>query len=154
MLNITYLRNILSTMPSVTDADEQIIDSPDGLEGLVELCQHKDLPFVILFEDAYHFDDFDANDTPVTRFSQSIYAMRMVGDGENARDIENLCMADLKRIRSLLTVRYGEGDPEIAGWDRRPQRDYVSGASNYVGWKIRITFVEDEDWNIEDQIGQ
>ncbi len=152
MLTIDYLKAVLTApeanLPAVTNVDEQVIDSPDGLEALPELCQHKSLPFVVLFEDAFHFDDDDYNDVPVTRFAQSIYVMRMADASKPSRPLENQCLADVKRIRALLLARQGEGDAEVADWTRRCQRDFVSGASNYVGWKLKIDFVENESWEV------
>lgn len=153
MLTIDYLRRLLSSanggLPSVTDPESQVIESPDIMEGLDELAQRKDLPFAVLFEEAYHYDDSDANDVPVTRFSQSVYVMRMARGNNPKRPEEAACMADIKRIRALLLQRQFEGDPEVQGWDLRPQRDFVEGASNYVGWKIKITFVDNESWEVE-----
>ena len=120
------------------------------MEGLTELAQHKGLPFAVLFEEAYHYDDNDANDVPVTRFSQSIYVMRMVAGNDPKRPEEAACMADVKRIRALLLKRQFEGDPEVAGWDRRPQRDFVEGAANYVGWKLKLTFTDNDSWELEE----
>ena len=154
MLTIEYLRNLLAAenhgLPDVTFPETQVIDSPDIMEGLTELAQHKGLPFAVLFEEAYHYDDANANDVPVTRFSQSVYVMRMVAGNDPKRPEEAACMADVKRIRALLLKRQFEGDPEVAGWDRRPQRDFVSGAANYVGWKLKLTFTDNDSWELEE----
>ncbi len=138
-------------LPSVTKVDEQVIDSPDGLEALPELCQRKALPFVVLFEDAFHFDDDNRNDVPVTSFSQSIYVMRMASPTAPSRPLENQCLADVVRIRALLLARLGAGDPQVQNWNRRPKRDFVRGASNYVGWRLKLDFTEDDDWTIHEQ---
>lgn len=155
MLTIEYLKTVLTDpeagLPSVTDAEKQVVDSPDGLEALPELCQHKALPFVVLFEDVFHFDDDDRNDVPVTSFSQSIYVMRMASGTAPSRPLENQCLADVTRIRALLLARLGKGDAEIQGWNRRPKRDFVRGASNYVGWRLKIDFTENDDWTIHEQ---
>lgn len=154
MLTIEYLRNLLAAenhgLPDVAFPETQVIDSPDIMEGLTELAQHKGLPFAVLFEEAYHYDDNDANDVPVTRFSQNVYVMRMVAGNDPKRPEEAACMADVKRIRALLLKRQFEGDPEVAGWDRRPQRDFVSGAANYVGWKLKLTFTDNDSWELEE----
>lgn len=153
MLTIEYLRNLLAAenhgLAAVTVPETQVIDSPDIMEGLTELAQHKGLPFAVLFEDAFHYDDAAANDVPVTRFSQSVYVMRMVAGNDPKRPEEAACMADIKRIRALLLARQFAGDAEVAGWDRRPRRDFVEGAANYVGWKIEITFTDNESWEVE-----
>lgn len=155
MLTIEYLKSVLTDpnagLPSVTDVDEQVIDSPDGLEALPELCQRKALPFVVLFEDVFHFDDDDRNDVPVTTFAQSIYVMRMASGGTPSRTLENQCLADVVRIRALLLARQGAGDQQIKGWNRRPKRDFVRGASDYVGWRLKLEFTEDDDWTIHEQ---
>ena len=156
MITIDYLRRILYDiktvegepvnvgLPSVTDAS-QIIESPDGLEGLAELCQHKSIGFAVLFEDAFHFDDTDRNDVPVTRFRQNIYVVRMAAGNAPTKPIEDACFADLQRIRKVLMRHLAMGDTELQGWERTSQRDYVRGASNYVGWKLSLPFVENED---------
>ena len=155
MLTIEYLKSVLTDpnagLPSVTDVDEQVIDSPDGLEALPELCQRKALPFVVLFEDVFHFDDDDRNDVPVTTFAQSIYVMRMASGGTPSRPLENQCLADVVRIRALLLARQGAGDQQIKGWNRRPKRDFVRGASDYVGWRLKLEFTENDDWTIHEQ---
>ena len=155
MLNIDYLKAVLTDpqagLPSVTNVDEQVVDSPDGLEGLPELCQRKALPFVVLFEDVFHFDDDDRNDEPVTSFAQSIFVMRMADASKPSRPLENQCLADVVRIRALLLARMGAGDIEIQGWNRRPKRDFVRGASNYVGWRLKLEFTENDDWTIHEQ---
>lgn len=155
MLTIDYLKAVLTApeanLPAVTNVEEQVIDSPDGLEALPELCQHKSLPFVVLFEDAFHFDDDDYNDVPVTRFAQSIYVMRMADASKPSRPLENQCLADVVRIRALLLARLGAGDPEMQGWNRRPKRDFVRGAANYVGWRLKLDFTENDDWTIHEQ---
>lgn len=151
MINIDYLRKLLSGqngLASITKASTQVIDSPDILEGLTELAQHKQLPFAILFEEAFHYDDDNTRDVPVTRFSQSIYVMRMAKADDPRRIEERKCFDDIKHIRSLLLLRQYHGDEELRGWDRRPQRDFVSGAANYVGWKLKLTFVENESWEL------
>lgn len=154
MLTIEYLRQLLAAendgLEAVTDPDNQVIDSPDIMEGLDELAQRKGLPFAVLFEDAFHFDDANTNDIPVTRYSQSIYVMRQVAGNSPKRPEEFACMADVKRIRALLLKRLFLGDAEVADWDRRPQRDFVQGASNYVGWKLKITFTENDSWELAD----
>ena len=42
MLTIDYLKAVLTApeanLPAVTNVDEQVIDSPDGLEALPEPC--------------------------------------------------------------------------------------------------------------------
>ena len=155
MLNIDYLRTVLTapdaSLASVTDAEKQVIDSPDGLEALPELCQRKALPFVVLFEDVFHFDDDDRNDVPVTSFAQSIYVMRMTDPTKPSRPFENQCLADVTRIRALLLARLGAGDPEVKDWNRRPKRDFVRGAANYVGWRLKLEFTENDDWTIHGQ---
>ncbi len=152
MLSIDYLRRLLAAenngLEAVTDPEKQVIDSPDIMEGLTELAQHKGLPFAVLFEEAFHYDDDDRGDVPVTRYSQSLYVMRMSAFNDPKRPEEQQCLADVKRIRALLLARQGEGDAEVADWTRRCQRDFVSGASNYVGWKLKIDFVENESWEV------
>lgn len=152
MITIDYLRRLLAAenngLAAVTDPEKQVIDSPDILAGLDELAQRKGLPFAVLFEEAFHYDDDDTQDVPVTRFTQSIYVMRMA-DGQNPKRPEEMaCFADVKHIRALLLARQGAGDAEMQGWDRRAQRDFVSGAANYVGWKLRVTFTENESWEV------
>jgi len=149
MITIDYLRQLLGGqggLPSVTRPSTEVIDSPDIMEGLTELAQHKELPFAVLFEEAFHYDDTAQNDVPVTRYTQSIYVMRMVEQRSPKRPEEAACMADVKRIRALLLARWAEGDAELAGWDRRAQRDFVEGAANYVGWKLKLSFTENDSW--------
>lgn len=151
MITIEYLRKLLggqNGLPSVTRPSTEVIDSPDIMDGLTELAQHKEQPFAVLFEEAYHYDDDAANDVPVTRYTQSIYVMRMASSKDPKRPEEAACMADIKRIRALLLARWFEGDKELQGWDKRAQRDFVEGASNYVGWKLKLTFVENDDWSL------
>lgn len=152
MLNITYLRQILAAsnngLDAVTDPAEQVIDSPDIMEGLNELCMHKGLPFAILFEEAYHYTDNDSYDVPQQTLSQSLYVMRMVNADNGARADEAACFDDVRHIRALLLDRQAKGDAEVIGWDRRPKRDFVSGGANYVGWKITLTFTDDDDWTL------
>jgi len=149
MITIDYLRQLLGGqggLPSVTRPSTEVIDSPDIMEGLTELAQHKELPFAVLFEEAFHYDDTAQNDVPVTRYTQSIYVMRMVEQRSPKRPEEAACMADVKRIRALLLARWAEGDAELAGWNRRAQRDFVEGAANYVGWKLKLSFTENDSW--------
>ena len=150
MLNIEYLKSLLAApgagLPSITSVHEQVIDSPDGLEGLEELCQLKHIPYAVLFEEAYHYDDTDIADVPLTRCSQSIYVVRMASAAEPSRLLEQQCMDDVKRIRALLLAH--RLDPELSGWDRTAQRDYVRGAAGYVGWKLKINFTENEAWTL------
>jgi len=153
MITIDYLRKKLAAsangLADVTDPDTQVIDSPDIMQGLTELAQHKGLPFAVLFEEAFHYEDDDTHDVPVTRFAQSIYVMRMCSGYSPKRPEETKCFADVKRIRAILLERQAAGDAEMKGWDRRPQRDFVSGGANYVGWKIRLTFTDNESWELE-----
>lgn len=155
MLTIEYLKSLLTDrsagLPSVTKVDEQVIDSPDGLEALPELSKRKALPFVVLFEDVFHFDDDNRNDVPVTSFSQSIYVMRMASATSPSRPLENQCLADVVRIRALLLARLGAGDPQVQNWNRCPKRDFVRGAANYVGWRLKLDFTENDDWTIHEQ---
>ena len=152
MITIDYLRTLLAAenggLTAVTDANVQVIDSPDIMEGLEELCQHKNLPFAVLFEEAFTYDDDDRNDVPVTRYRQCIYVMRMCAADETKRSQELLCFDDIKHIRALLLTRQFEGDTELKDWTRTCRRDFVSGASNYVGWKLSLNFVENEDWSL------
>lgn len=152
MLSIDYLRRLLAAenngLEAVTDPEKQVIDSPDIMEGLTELAQHKGLPFAVLFEEAFHYDDDDRNDVPYTRFEQSIYVMRMVSRDKGSRAEELKCFADVKRIRALLLKKQYEGDEELKGWNRTARRDFVSGAANYVGWKLKLPFVENESWEL------
>ena len=153
MITIYYLRELLAAgnggLSDVTEPTTQVIDSPDIMEGLTELAQHKGLPFAVLFEDAYHYDDDDTRDVPVTRYTQSIYVMRMTVPDEPPRDVEGKCFRNILRIRALLLARQGAGDTEVADWTRQCTRDFVSGAANYVGWKLKLTFVENESWEVE-----
>lgn len=152
MITVDYLKKImrgftLSGGHSV-DANRTIVDAPDIQEGLTQLCQKKELPIAILFEEAFHYDDDDRNDVPYTRFTQSIYVMRMVRSDKGSRAEELKCFADVKRIRALLLTKQYEGDEELAGWNRTAQRDFVSGAANYVGWKLKLPFTENDDWTL------
>lgn len=151
MITIDYLKQVMADFVCADghtiDAAKEIIDAPDIMEGLTQLAQVKGYPFAILFEEAFHYDD-DRNDVPVTRYSQSIYVMRMARGNAGNRTEELQCMADIRQIRALLLARQGEGDEEVADWTRRCQRDFVSGASNYVGWKLKIDFVENESWEV------
>ena len=156
MLTLDYLKSILFDMekqggsvanvglPSLNSAKD-IIESPDGLQGFAEMSQRKDVQFAVLFEDAFHYDDTDRNDVPVTRFRQNIYVVRMAAGNAPTKPIEDACFADLQRIRKVLMRHVAMGDTELRGWERTSQRDYVRGASNYVGWKLSLPFVENED---------
>lgn len=152
MITIDYLKKtlrgfVLSDGQTV-DTNRILVDAPDIQEGLTQLCQKKELPVAILFEEAFHYDDDDRNDVPYTRFEQSIYVMRMVRSEKGSRAEELKCFADVKRIRALLLKKQYEGDPELAGWNRTARRDFVSGAANYVGWKLKLPFVENDDWTL------
>ena len=153
MLTIDYLKKVLAGYVAADghtiDTDKEIIDAPDIMEGLTQLAQVKGYPFAILFEEAFHYDDDDRNDVPVTRFEQSIYVMRMARADTGNRTEELQCFEDVKRIRAILLAHQGAHDPEMEGWDRTARRDFVSGAANYVGWKIRLRFVDYEDWSWE-----
>lgn len=155
MLTIDYLKAVLADseagLPAVTNVEEQVIDSPDGLDGIQELSQRKSLDFVVLFEDVFHFDDDNTKDVPVTSFSQSIFVMRKASPNAPSRPLENQCLADVVRIRALLLARLGAGDPQIRDWNRRPKRDFVRGAANYVGWRLRLDFTENDDWTIHEE---
>jgi len=139
MLTLNYLQSILAN-----DYDANvIIESPDGLEALTELCQHRELPLVILFEDAFHYDDDDHNDVPVTRFRQSIYVMRMVSNDEGSHIVDMQAFNDVNTIRRRLMEHVD--DDQLVGWMRTSTRDYVShSAARYVGWKLSIPFTENE----------
>ena len=152
MITIDYLKKtlrgfVLSDGQTV-DANRTIVDTPDIMEGLTQLCQKKELPIAILFEEAFHSDDDDRNDVPYTRFEQSIYVMRMVRSEKGSRAEELKCFADVKRIRALLLKKQYEGDEELKGWNRTARRDFVSGAANYVGWKLKLPFTENDDWTL------
>ena len=152
MITIDYLKKtlrgfVLSDGQTV-DANRTIVDTPDIMEGLTQLCQKKELPIAILFEEAFHYDDDDRNDVPYTRFEQSIYVMRMVRSEKGSRAEELKCFADVKRIRALLLKKQYEGDEELKGWNRTARRDFVSGAANYVGWKLKLPFTENDDWTL------
>ncbi len=141
--------SLISLLPVYVEGlkSELIIDSPDGLEGFVEICQRKQIPYCVLFEDAFHFDDNDMNDVPTQTFTQSIYVLRMVPGNEPSRTYEDMCLSDCRKIRNVLLAHSNE--PQIEGWNKRPQRDFVRGASNYVGWKLRLTFTDNDDWTVE-----
>lgn len=152
MITIDYLKKtlrgfVLSDGQTV-DVNRILVDTPDIQEGLTQLCQRKDMPLAILFEEAFHYDDDDRNDVPYTRFEQSIYVMRMVSRDKGSRAEELNCFADVKRIRALLLKKQYEGDEELKGWNRTARRDFVSGAANYVGWKLKLPFVEEESWEL------
>lgn len=85
---------------------------------------------------------------PYTRFEQSIYVMRMVRSDKGSRAEELKCFEDVKRIRALLLKKQYEGDEELKGWNRTARRDFVSGAANYVGWKLKLPFIENESWEL------
>ena len=152
MITIDYLKQIMHGFVAAdghtVDTEKELIDAPDIMEGLTQLAQVKGYPFAILFEEAYHYDDDNRNDVPVTRFDQSIYVMRMVAANEGSRALEMQCLNDVKHIRALLLARQYCGDPEVQDWTRHCTRDFVEGASNYVGWKLKVDFVENESWEV------
>lgn len=152
MITIDYLKKILRGFVlsdgQTVDVNRILVDAPDIQEGLTQLSQRKDMPLAILFEEAFHYDDDDRNDVPYTRFEQSIYVMRMVSRDKGSRAEELKCFADVKRIRALLLKKQYEGDEELKGWNRTARRDFVSGAANYVGWKLKLPFVENESWEL------
>lgn len=152
MITIDYLKKILRGFVLsdgwTVNTNRDLVDAPDIQEGLTQLCQKKELPVAILFEEAFHYDDDDRNDVPCTRFEQSIYVMRMVRSDKGSRAEELKCFEDVKRIRALLLKKQYEGDEELKGWNRTARRDFVSGAANYVGWKLKLTFVENESWEL------
>ena len=83
-----YLKKILrgfALSDGTVDTQRAIVDALDIMEGLTQLCQKKELPVAILFEEAFHYDDDDRNDVPYTRFEQSIYVMRMVRSDKGSR---------------------------------------------------------------------
>ena len=133
MLTFNHLKHILSGFTvsdgHAIDDDKELLETPDIQEG-------------------YHYDDDDRNDVPNTRFEQSIYVMRMASRDKGGRAEELKCFADVKRIRALLLKKQYEGDPEMRGWIRTARRDFVSGAANYVGWKLRLPFLENESWEL------
>lgn len=150
MITVDYLKTVMDGFVAADghtiDTDKEIIDAPDIMEGLTQLAQVKGIPFAILFEEAYHYDDDDRDDVPVSRFDQSIYVMRMARGDKGSRTEEMQCMADIRQIRALLLNRQGAGDPEMKGWTRKAQRDFIEGASNYVGWKLKLDYIENDDW--------
>jgi len=152
MITIDYLKKTLRGFVLsdgwTVNTNRDLVDAPDIQEGLTQLCQKKELPVAILFEEAFHYDDDDRNDVPYTRFEQSIYMMRMVRSEKGSRAEELKCFADVKRIRALLLKKQYEGDEELKGWNRTARRDFVSGAANYVGWKLKLPFVENESWEL------
>lgn len=152
MITIDYLKKTLRGFVLsdgwTVNTNRDLVDAPDIQEGIVQLCQKKELPIAILFEEAFHYDDDDRNDVPYTRFEQSIYVMRMVRSEKGSRAEELKCFADVKRIRALLLKKQYEGDEELKGWNRTARRDFVSGAANYVGWKLKLPFVEEESWEL------
>lgn len=148
MLTIDYLKTILAgCIEGLTE--DLIIDSPDGMIGFAEMAQRKNIPFCVLFEDAFHFDDSDPADVPIQTYSQNIYVLRMAKANVPIRETEDQCYFDIRKIRNILLFHHN--DRNVAGWNRRTQRDYVRGASNYVGWKLKLTFVENDDWTYEPQ---
>lgn len=152
MITIDYLKKILRGFVLsdgwTVNTNRDLVDAPDIMEGFTQLAQVKSLPVAILFEEAFHYDDDDRNDVPYTRFEQSIYVMRMVRSEKGSRAEELKCFADVKRIRALLLKKQYEGDEELKGWNRTARRDFVSGAANYVGWKLKLPFVENESWEL------
>ena len=152
MITIDYLKKTLRGFVLsdgwTVNTNRDLVDAPDIQEGLTQLCQKKELPVAILFEEAFHYDDDDRNDVPYTRFEQSIYMMRMVRSEKGSRAEELKCFADVKRIRALLLKKQYEGDEELKGWNRTARRDFVSGAANYVGWKLKLPFIENESWEL------
>ena len=151
MITIEYLKKILrgfALSDGNVDTQRAVVDTPDIMEGLTQLAQEKNKPVAVLFEEAFHYDDDDRNDVPVTRFEQSIYVMRMVRSDKGSRAEELKCFEDVKKIRALLLKKQYEGDEELTGWNRTAKRDFVSGAANYVGWKLKLPFVENDDWSL------
>ena len=152
MITIDYLKKIMRGFVlsdgNPVNTNRDLVDAPDIQEGLTQLCQKKELPIAILFEEAFHYDDDDRNDVPYTRFEQSIYVMRMVRSDKGSRAEELKCFEDVKRIRALLLKKQYEGDEELKGWNRTARRDFVSGAANYVGWKLKLPFTENDDWTL------
>lgn len=152
MITIDYLKSILTGFVAAdghtVDTDNEIIETPDIMEGLTQLAQTKGKPFAVLFEEAFHYDDDDRNDVPVTRFDQSIYVMRMVNRDKGSRPEELKCFDDVKHLRALLLERQGKGDAALTGWNRTAKRDFVEGVANYVGWKLRLPFTENDDWTL------
>lgn len=53
MITVDYLKKIMRgfTLSGglTVDANRAIVDAPDIMEGLTQLCQKKELPFAILF---------------------------------------------------------------------------------------------------------
>lgn len=151
MITFDYLKSVLAGWVNAEshtiNTGRELVEAPDIMEGLTQLAQETNRPYAILFEEAYHYDDDDRNDVPVTRFAQSIYVMRMAQGGNGNRREEQLCLEDVKRLRWLLLERWGADDAELAGWTRHCTRDFVEGASNYVGWKLKLDFVENENWS-------
>lgn len=152
MITVDYLKTILDGFVCAdghtVDTEEEVIDAPDIMDGLTQLAQTKGKPFAVLFEEAYHYDDDDRIDVPITRFEQSIYVMRLVNRDKGSRPEELKCFDDVRHLRALLMARYGAGDPEMQGWDRTAKRDFVEGVANYVGWKLKLPFTENEDWTL------
>lgn len=152
MITVDYLKTILTGFVCAdghtVDTEKELIETPDIMEGLTQLSQGKNIPFAILFEEAFHYDDDDRNDVPVTRFDQSVYVMRMVNRDKGSRAVELNCFDDIKHLRALLLQRQHKGDPEMQGWNRTAKRDFVSGAAYYVGWKLKLSFTQDDDWTL------
>ena len=61
MITIDYLRGLLAAgnggLSAVTQPATQVIDSPDIMEGLTELAQHKGLPFAVRGSDGNACED-------------------------------------------------------------------------------------------------
>lgn len=160
MITIDYLRRILYDvktvegepvnvgLPSVTEPEKEIIKSRAGYDGLMELCKHKNLPFVVVLEKADSWRTAFANDVPVKRFTQSIFVLRMAGFDQDPDDVQELCLADIERIEGLL-IRH-IFDAELSGLERSWSYGTREGASNYYGYELTLTFTENRDLTCHD----
>lgn len=149
MITLQYLKTALSDFAEVTNADEQVIESDAGYDGIVALINDRpEINPVFVIE---HPDMFSLGVKPggFETSSVNIWVVDMVGMNENRYNVQ-LSTNNLMRKLIGKLIKMSETTDDLDGWqwEEIPVMTF-NGGPNYTGFVFTMYFKEDVDLTYE-----
>ena len=143
MITLQYLKAALADFAEVTNADEQVIESDAGYDGIVALINERpQVNPVVILEPSEVFS-LGVNPGGIEHSSKNIWVVDMVGATENRYDVQ-LRANNLMRkvIAKLIQLSKTTDDLDGWQWENIPVMTFNGGPS-YTGFVFTMYFTED-----------
>lgn len=158
MLTLDFLQNMclpnadgqVSVLVDGISKASQIMESRAGLDGIIELIQHKGPDVSIVLEHSGFGRLSLRNCGGFHEQSQSVWVVEMVGAMDDETAVMQRCMSRVLQLYGLL-LRHVD-DTHLCGWiENNDISYYPRNAGSYVGYEMMVNFKDVIDLSYHEQ---